>query len=78
VATATIAGAPLHDATATTETAPSVVPIVAAVRIDEEQYPPVAEFTVRPAEDHAEQEFTHGLADLLDRLANHPGATPDI
>jgi len=46
------------------------------MRIDEKQYPTVAELTVRLAEDHAEQEFTHGLADLLDRLANHPGATP--
>ena len=53
------------------------MPIVAAIR-NEEQYPTVAEFTVRLAKDHAEPEFTHGLADLLDRLANHPGATPDI
>lgn len=36
----------------------------------------VAEFTVLLAEDHAEQESTHGLADLLDRLASHLGATP--
>ncbi len=77
MATAAIAGAPLHDATAATESTPPVVPIVAAIRIDEEQYPTVAEFAVRLAEDHAEQEFTDGLADLLDRLASHPGATPD-
>jgi len=36
----------------------------------------VAEFAVRLAQDHAEQEFADGLRDLLDRLAAHPGATP--
>lgn len=74
VATAAIAGAPLHDATAD---APPVVPVVAAARIDGQQYPLVAEFATRLAEDHAEQEFTDGLADLLDRLAAHPGSVPD-
>ena len=39
----------------------------AAVSIDEAQYPLVAEFAVRLAQDHAEQEFTGGLRDLLDR-----------
>jgi len=29
---------------------------------------------VRLAQDHAEQEFTDGLRDLLDRLTTHPGA----
>jgi len=71
VATAAIAGAPLHDAT--TEE-PPVAPITAVVTIDEAQYPVVAEFAVRLAQDHAEQEFTDGLHDLLDRLAAHPGA----
>jgi len=73
VATAAIAGAPLHDAT-TQE--PPVAPITAAVTIDEAQYPVVAEFAVRLAQDHAEQEFADGLHDLLERLAAHPGATP--
>jgi len=73
VATAAIAGAPLHDAS--TDEAP-VAPIAAAVTIDEAQYPVVAEFAVRLAQDHAEQEFADGLRDLLDRLAAHPGATP--
>lgn len=72
VATAVIAGAPLHDAVAD---APVVVPIVAAVSIDEHQFPVVAEFATRLARDHAEQEFIDGLHDLLDRLATHPGAT---
>ena len=78
VATAAIAGAPLHDAAARTAAdGPPVVPVVAAVHIDEQQYPLVAEFAVRLAQDHAEQEFHDGLADLLDRLAEHPGATAD-
>jgi len=51
------------------------VPIVAAIR-NEEQYPTVGEFTVLLAEDHAKPEFTHALADLLDRFASHLGATP--
>ena len=71
VATAAIAGAPLHDATAGT---PPVAPVQAAVHIDDKQYPTVAEFAVRLAEDHAQQEFTDGLHDLLERLAHHPGA----
>lgn len=71
VATAAIAGAPLHDATAA---APPVPPVVAAIKIDEERYPRVAEFAVRLAQDHAEQEFDDGLAELLNRLAGHPGA----
>jgi len=75
VATAAIAGAPLHDAT--TVEAP-VAPIDAAVSIDAAQYPVVAEFAGRLAQDHAEQEFTDGLRDLLDRLATHPGAPAPI
>lgn len=71
VATAAIAGAPLHDAAAD---APPVAPVAAARRIDEQQYPLVAEFAVRLAQDHAEQEFTDGLQDLLERLAALPGA----
>lgn len=74
VATAAIAGAPLHDATAD---APPVVPVVAAITIDEERYPVVAEFAVRLAQDHAEQEFVDGLKDLLDRIALQPGAAPE-
>lgn len=74
VATAAIAGAPLHDATAD---GPPVVPVAAALIVDSGQYPVVAEFAVRLAQDHAEQEFTDGLHDLLDRLAAHPGAAPD-
>jgi len=46
----------------------------AAVSIDDAQYPLVAEFAGRLAQDHAEQEFTDGLLDLLDRLTTHPGA----
>lgn len=76
MATATIAGC-----RCTTRPPPPRPPrpssLVAAIR-NEEQYPTVAEFTLRLAEDHAKPEFTHCLADLLDRLANHPGATPDI
>jgi len=75
VATAAIAGAPLHDAT--TEEAP-VAPIDAAVSIDAAQYPVVAKFAGRLAQDHAEQEFTDGLRDLLDRLATHPGAPAPV
>jgi len=75
VATAAIAGAPLHDAT--TEQAP-VAPITAAASIDEAQYPVVAEFAGRLAQDHAEQEFADGLRDLLDRLATHPGAPAQV
>jgi len=52
VATATIAGC-----RCTTRPPPPRPPrpssLVAAIRIDEEQYPTVAEFTVRLAEDHA-------------------------
>jgi len=44
------------------------------VTIDEAQYPVLAEFAGRLAQDHAEQEFADGLRDLLDRLATHPGA----
>jgi len=75
VATAAIAGAPLHDAT--TDEAP-VAPITAAVSIDEAQYPVVAEFAGRLGQDHAEQEFTDGLRDLLDRLATHPGVPVQV
>jgi len=75
VATAAIAGAPLHDAT-TDE--PPVAPITAAVSIDDAQYPVVAEFAGRLAQDHAEQEFADGLRDLLDRLATHPGAPVQV
>jgi len=75
VATVAIAGAPLHDAT--TEQAP-VAPITAAVSVDEAQYPVVAEFADRLAQDHAEQEFADGLRDLLDRLATHPGAPAQV
>lgn len=71
--TAAIAGAPLHDATAA---APPIPPILAAVTIDD-QPPTVAELAVGLAEDHSEQHFNDGLADLLDRLARHPGATAD-
>jgi len=70
VATAAIAGAPLHDATADK---PPIAPITAVVTIDADQYPNVAEFAVRLAQDHAEQEFSDGLHDLLDRLAAQPG-----
>jgi len=45
----------------------------AAVSIYQAQYPLVAGVAVRLAQDHAEQEFTDGLRDLLDRLATHPG-----
>ncbi len=75
VATAAIAGAPLHDAT--TVEAP-VAPIDAAVSIDAAQYPVVAEFAVRLAQDHAEQEFADGLRDLFDRLATHPGVPVQV
>ncbi len=75
VATAAIAGAPLHDAT-TDE--PPVAPITAAVTIDQAQYPVVAEFAGRLAQDHADEEFTDGLRDLLDRLATHPGAPVQV
>lgn len=74
VATAAIAGAPLHDATADE---PPVVPVVVAGTIDPQEYPVVAELAVRLAEDHAEQEFTDGLDNLLDRLGAHPGAPTD-
>jgi len=70
VATAAIAGAPLHDAASDKSPVP---PVASAVTIDEQQYPVVAEFALRLAEDHAEQEFVDGLHDLLDRLAAHPG-----
>ncbi len=73
VATAAIAGAPLHDAAAAE---PPVLPGAAAVRVDEHEYPLVAEFAERLAEDRAEQEFTDGLHNLLRRLASHPGASP--
>jgi len=36
------------------------------------RYPLVAGFAGRLAQDHAEQEFTGGLRELLDRLAAHP------
>lgn len=72
--TASVAGAPLHDSTADR---PRVTPLAAAVTIDDEQYPTVAELAVGLAQDHSAQEFTDGLDDLLDRLARHPGATPD-
>ncbi len=75
VATAAIASAPLHDAT--TDEAP-VAPITAAVTIDQAQYPLVAQFAGRLAQDHAEQEFADGLRDLLDRLATHPGAPVQV
>jgi len=42
------------------------------------QYPVVAEFAVRLAQDRAEQEFVDGLRDLLDRLAIHPGAPVQV
>ena len=71
VATAAIAGAPLHDATAG---APPVAPADAAVRIDDRRFPLVAEFAVPLARDHGEQEFVDGLQNLLNRLAEHPGA----
>jgi hypothetical protein len=45
----------------------------AAVSIYEAQYPLVAEFAGRLAQDHVEQEFTDWLRDLLDRLATHLG-----
>jgi len=38
----------------------------------------VAEFAGRLAQDHAEQEFTDGLLDLLDRLATHPGVPVQV
>jgi len=50
----------------------------AAVSIDAVQYPVVAEFAGRLAQDRAEQEFTDGLRDLLDRLATHPGAPVQV
>jgi len=53
-------------------------PITTAVSIDEAQYPVVAEFAVRLAQDHAEQEFADGLRDLLDRLATHPGVPVQV
>ena len=71
VATAAVAGAPLHDATAAV---PLETLVEAAVAVNEQQYPTVAQFALRLAEDHAEQEFNDGLDDLLDRLARHPGA----
>jgi len=50
----------------------------AAVSIDDAQYPVVAGFAGRLAQDHAEQEFTDGLRELLDRLAAHPGASVQV
>lgn len=73
-ATAAVAGAPLHDATAAK---PPISPVAAAITVDAEQYPTLAEFALRLADDHAEREFTDGLQDLLDRLAEHPGAPRD-
>ncbi len=73
VATAAIAGAPLHDAAAAE---PPVLPSAAVTQIDAQQYPLVAEFADRLAEDRAEQEFADGLQNLLARLAAHPGAGP--
>lgn len=56
--------------------APSRAARVAVRRVDAQQYPLVAEFAERLAEDRAEQEFTDGLHNLLRRLASHPGANP--
>jgi len=50
----------------------------AAVSIYQAQYPLVAGFAGRLAQDHAEQEFTDGLRDLLDRLATHPGGPVQV
>jgi len=59
--------------------APSdVQPHSAAVSIYQAQYPVVAGFTGRLTQDHAMQEFTDGLRDLLDRLAAHPGAPVQV
>ena len=71
VATAAIAGAPLHDAASAR---PPVLPSAAAGSVDAQQYPLVAEFADRLAEDRAEEEFTDGLQNLLRRLTAHPGA----
>jgi len=38
----------------------------------------VAGFTGRLAQDHAMQEFTDGLRELLDRLAAHPGVPVQV
>jgi len=35
-------------------------------------------FAGRLAQDHAEQEFTDGLRDLLDRLATYPGVPVQV
>ena len=70
VATAAVAGAPLHDAAAA---GPPVLPQRAAARVDADRYPTVARFAVRLADDHAEQEFSDGLRDLLDRIGRQPG-----
>ena len=51
----------------------NVGPQFAAVSTYKAQYRVVAEFAGRLAQNHAEQEFTDGLRDLLDRLAAHPG-----
>ncbi len=78
VATAAVAGAPLHDATAARHSdQPPVAPVTpaqAARSIQQQDYPLVAEFAARLAQDHAEQEFNDGLTDLLHRLGAHPGA----
>jgi len=68
-----VTDAPLHDAVAVKDPG---LPIEAAAHVDAADHPLVAEFATRPAEDHAEQEFTGGLYDLLARLAAHPGAGP--
>ena len=73
VGTVAVAGAALHDATARQ---PAVPPVQAAVDVDAREHPTVAEFALRLAEDHAEQEFRDGLDDLLERLAQQPGTPP--
>ena len=51
-----------------------MVTTAGAGAVQHERYPVIGEFAVRLAQNHAEQEFTDGLHDLLDRLAARSGA----